>query len=56
MNHEISRSSHDTLTDLSISVCSSGDESDYSDVSDEEDLKLVLVVRQDLKMGKGKVI
>ena len=35
-------------------MCSSGDESDYSDVSDEEDLKLVLVVRQDLKMGKGK--
>ena len=37
-----------------LTVCSSGDESDYSDVSDEEDLKLVLVVRQDLKMGKGK--
>ena len=37
-----------------VSVCSSGDESEYSDVSDEEDLKLVLVVRQDLKMGKGK--
>ena len=35
-------------------MCSSGDESDYSEVSDEEDLKLVLVVRQDLKMGKGK--
>ena len=25
-------------------------------MSDDEDLKLVLVVRQDLKMGKGKVI
>ena len=49
LNHEISRFSHAT-----VSVCSSGDESDYSSVSDEEDLKLVLVVRQDLKMGKGK--
>ena len=37
-----------------MSVCSSGDESEYSDVSDDEDTKLVLVVRQDLKMGKGK--
>ena len=37
-----------------VSVCSSGDESEYSDVSDCEDVKLVLVVRQDLKMGKGK--
>ena len=35
-------------------VCSSGDESDYSDIEDDEDTKLVLVVRQDLKMGKGK--
>lgn len=37
-----------------VSVCSSGDESEYSDVSDDEDTKMVLVVRQDLKMGKGK--
>ena len=37
-----------------VSVCSSGDESDYTDVSDDEDTKMVLVVRQDLKMGKGK--
>ena len=37
-----------------ISVCSSGDDSEYSDISDDEDTKLVLVVRQDLKMGKGK--
>ena len=51
VNHEISRPALITQT---LSVCSSGDESDYSDVSDEEDLKLVLVVRQDLKMGKGK--
>ena len=51
VNHEISRPGPLTQT---LSVCSSGDESDYSDVSDEEDLKLVLVVRQDLKMGKGK--
>ena len=35
-------------------VCTSGDESDYSDIEDDEDTKLVLVVRQDLKMGKGK--
>ena len=50
VNHEISR----PLSSRKLPVCSSGDESDYSDVSDEEDLKLVLVVRQDLKMGKGK--
>ena len=37
-----------------VTVCSSGDESENSDVSDEEDTKMVLVVRQDLKMGKGK--
>ena len=35
-------------------VCTSGDESEYSDIEDDEDTKLVLVVRQDLKMGKGK--
>ena len=40
--------------DVRVSVCSSGDESEYSDVSDDEDTKMVLVVRQDLKMGKGK--
>merc|ERR1719347_1845703 len=41
--------------DNDSAVCSSGDdESDCSDVSDDEDTKLVLVVRQDLKMGKGK--
>ena len=28
------------------SVCSSGDESEYSDVSDDEDIKMVMVVRQ----------
>ena len=39
---------------LYVPVCSSGDESDYTDVSDDEDTKMVLVVRQDLKMGKGK--
>ena len=39
---------------MTVSVCTSGDESDYTDVSDDEDTKLVLVVRQDLKMGKGK--
>ena len=50
VNHEISRPG----LSRKLTVCSSGDESDYSDVSDEEDLKLVLVVRQDLKMGKGK--
>ena len=40
-----------------ISVCSSEDESDTSLVEDddEEEVKLVLVVRNDLKMGKGKV-
>jgi len=36
-------------------VCSSGDESsEYSEVEDDQDMKLVLVVRNDLKMGKGK--
>ena len=39
---------------LQCLVCTSGDESDYSDIEDDEDTKLVLVVRQDLKMGKGK--
>ena len=27
-------------------MCSSGDESEYSDVSDDEDIKMVMVVRQ----------
>jgi len=41
--------------DNDSAVCSSGDESgDFSDVSDDQDMKMVLVVRQDLKMGKGK--
>jgi len=41
--------------DNDSAVCSSGDESgDYSDVSDDQDMKMVLVVRNDLKMGKGK--
>ena len=31
---------------MTVSVCTSGDESDYTDVSDDEDTKLVLVVRQ----------
>eukprot|EP00088_Acartia_fossae_P046801 TRINITY_DN5064_c0_g2_i2.p1 TRINITY_DN5064_c0_g2~~TRINITY_DN5064_c0_g2_i2.p1 ORF type:complete len:180 (-),score=13.60 TRINITY_DN5064_c0_g2_i2:432-971(-) len=35
-------------------VCSSGDESEYSEVEDLQDTKMVLVVRNDLKMGKGK--
>ena len=39
--------------EYSILVCSSGDEdSEYSDC--DEEMKMVLVVRQDLKMGKGK--
>jgi len=41
--------------DNDSAVCSSGDESgDFSDVSDDQDMKMVLVVRNDLKMGKGK--
>ena len=40
--------------DVRVSVCSSGDESEYSDVSDDEDTKMVLVVRSDLKMSGGK--
>jgi len=41
--------------DHDSAVCSSGDESgDFSDVSDDQDMKMVLVVRNDLKMGKGK--
>jgi len=36
-------------------VCSSGDESsEFSDVSDDQDMKMMLVVRNELKMGKGK--
>eukprot|EP00088_Acartia_fossae_P046794 TRINITY_DN5064_c0_g1_i1.p1 TRINITY_DN5064_c0_g1~~TRINITY_DN5064_c0_g1_i1.p1 ORF type:complete len:180 (-),score=26.38 TRINITY_DN5064_c0_g1_i1:164-703(-) len=35
-------------------VYSSGEDSEYSDVEDTEDCKMVLVVRNDLKMGKGK--
>ena len=38
-----------------IAVCSSGDDSEYSEGEDEQDMKMVLVVRNDLKMGKGKV-
>ena len=34
---------------------SSGEDSEYSDIEDVEDCKMVLVVRNDLKMGKGKV-
>jgi len=41
-------------SDDDSAVCSSGDDSEYSDVSDDEDMKMVLVVRSDLKMGKGK--
>jgi len=41
--------------DNDSAVCSSGDESgDFSDGSDDQDMKMVLVVRNDLKMGKGK--
>ena len=36
-------------------VCTSGDESEYSGDEDEQNMKMVLVVRNDLKMGKGKV-
>jgi hypothetical protein len=40
-------------------VCSSADESEDSEGEEEEDgqeeVKMVLVVRNDLKMGKGKV-
>ena len=36
-------------------VYSSGEDSEYSDIEDTEDCKMVLVVRNDLKMGKGKV-
>jgi PTH2 family peptidyl-tRNA hydrolase len=35
-------------------VYSSGEDSEYSDVEDTDDCKMVLVVRTDLKMGKGK--
>jgi len=35
-------------------VYSSGEDSEYSDVEDTDDCKMVLVVRNDLKMGKGK--
>jgi len=35
-------------------VYSSGEDSEYSDIEDVEDCKMVLVVRNDLKMGKGK--
>jgi len=51
---QISDLAHIDNEDNESGVCSSGDESEYSDVSDCEDVKLVLVVRQDLKMGKGK--
>ena len=41
--------------DTDSALASSGDESgDYSDASDDQDMKMVLVVRGDLKMGKGK--
>jgi len=41
--------------DNDSALASSGDESgDYSDLSDETNHKMVLVVRNDLKMGKGK--
>merc|ERR1712013_931714 len=41
--------------DNDSALASSGDESgDYSDLSDESNHGMVLVVRQDLKMGKGK--
>ena len=41
--------------DNNSALASSGDESgDYSDLSDETNHKMVLVVRNDLKMGKGK--
>merc|ERR1711973_937244 len=41
--------------DNDSALASSGDESgDYSDLSDESNHKMVLVVRNDLKMGKGK--
>jgi len=41
--------------DTDSAVCSSeDDDSDYSDVDVTKDVKMVLVVRQDLKMGKGK--
>lgn len=53
MNKQISDAALDN-EDNESGVCSSGDESDYTDVSDDEDTKMVLVVRQDLKMGKGK--
>ncbi len=40
-------------------MCSSADESEDSEGEEEEDgqeeVKMVLVVRNDLKMGKGKV-
>ncbi len=39
-------------------VCSSADESEDSEGEEEdgqEEVKMVLVVRNDLKMGKGKV-
>jgi len=35
-------------------VYSSGEDSEYSDIEDTEECKMVLVVRNDLKMGKGK--
>jgi PTH2 family peptidyl-tRNA hydrolase len=42
-------------TDNDSAVCSSeDDDSDYSDVDMSKEMKMVLVVRQDLKMGKGK--
>jgi len=41
-------------SDDDSAVCSSGDDSEYSEGEDEQDMKMVLVVRNDLKMGKGK--
>ena len=36
-------------------MCSSEGDSEYSEVEDEDEMKMVLIVRNDLKMGKGKV-
>ena len=36
-------------------MCSSEGDTEESDVEDEDEMKMVLVVRTDLKMGKGKV-
>jgi len=41
-------------TDDDSAVCSSEGDSEYSEVEDEDEMKMVLIVRNDLKMGKGK--